>query len=578
MSDADLTRYIQQQTKGFAEYYGIQSGKAFMLVYAIEALRLDQDSAYEAVSYDGGNDKSIDLFLVDEQFERVVIAQGKYNAKGEYKPKVGEFLELVHSTDWLANPEALRREGREDLAAAAEDYNAAIAKGYSVEFHFVYMGPPKKEVLDAAANFNAAAAGGSPSKTARVVGLDLIGHSHDEYIDKSTRIATDTIRIPVSQTFEQTGAFGRARVASFPGSELKRLYQTYGDRLFDRNVRLYLGARKGSVNAGIRETLESSAERENFWAYNNGMTIVCDRYDFHPETGELTLINFSIVNGCQTTVSVAAAPDEAAADVMVLGRIISSSQEPVVDSIITFTNRQTPIQLWDISSQDKLQKRIKKELAEEPHPYFYLIRSGEKPKTSDKKYFTRNGKLQAISYAPLAQYLAAFQGMPVMAYKDKSKLLLSERSTIFPDDIRVEKLMLVWQAAEAAEAAVREAISEAVSKGADNEVRILRQGGKLFVLAILGIILDKRNGNTFVTRLKRDVAGSKATSERLKPYAKLSVLWYVQAVKAFVDAGAVLTQLVRSQEFYPKLRDRITENWKVQSMSKAWVDDALPKL
>jgi hypothetical protein len=395
---------------------------------------------------------------------------------------------------------------------------------------------------------------------------------------KAPRITVETVVVPKGQSFEQVGSYGKACVVSIPGNELKRLYEAHGDALFDRNVRLFLGVRKGSVNAGIRDTLGSPVDRHNFWAYNNGMTFICDRYEFNKDTGELTLHNFSIVNGCQTTVSIASTSEDAASFVLVLARIISSSQESIIDSIITFTNRQSPIQLWDISSQDKLQKRLKRELAEDPHPFLYIIRPGEKLSPSDRKRFARHGKLQSISYAPLTQYLAAFEGFPVKAYKDKGKLLLAERSAVFPDDIRAEKVMIVWQAAEAAENSVREAISEAATRGDQDESRILRQGGKLFVLSVMAIILRERNGATFLPRLKREVAGSKATAARLDPYAKLATVWYVQAIKGFLGGGAILSQLVRSQDFYPKLRDQIIANWKVQSMSKTWVEDAMPKL
>ena len=343
MSDnEDIVGYISACVDQFRSFYKISVGKAFMLWYATEALGLDQDAAHEAISFDGGNDKSIDLFYVDDQFERIIIAQGKFNSKGNYKPMVGEFLELIHASDWLKNPEALMREGREDLAAAAQDYNDLILRGYSIEYLFVYMGLPKRELQDAVVHFNNAELGSNPSRSARTVSLDLLRHAHDEYVDKSTRITVEKISVLGDQSFEQIGSYGRSLVISIPGNELKRLYEVHGDALFDRNVRLFLGARKGSVNAGIRDTLDSISDRQNFWAYNNGMTFVCDRYEFEEKAGELALYNFSIVNGCQTTVSIASASEKASSLVAVLARVIASSQESIIDSIITYTNRQTP--------------------------------------------------------------------------------------------------------------------------------------------------------------------------------------------------------------------------------------------
>ncbi|HEX3529892.1 MAG TPA: AIPR family protein [Thermoanaerobaculia bacterium] len=378
MAQQSLTRYISQRVEHYTQFYRLnKTGKAFMLWYAVEALDLDQDAAFEAVSYDGGNDKSIDLFFIDEAYQRIIIGQGKYQKNGRYSPKTGEFLELLHTIDWLSDPEALAREGRDDLAGAAQDYLDAVARGFSLTFEFVYMGPPKKELADQAALFTKSESGNFPSRSARILDLDLLQHAHDEYIDKSTRIAEEMINVTDGQHFEQRGAFGRAIVVTVPGVELKRLYDLHQYSLFDRNVRLFLGARKGSVNAGLRDTLNSPAERKNFWAYNNGMTFVCDSFDFDEATAALTMTNFSVVNGCQTTVSVATASAAAIKEVSVLARVIASPQKTVVDSVITYTNRQTPIQPWDISSQDKTQKRLKKEFAEEPQSFFYVLRRGE---------------------------------------------------------------------------------------------------------------------------------------------------------------------------------------------------------
>ncbi len=44
----------------------------------------------------------------------------------------------------------------------------------------------------------------------------------------------------------------------FPGSQLARIYDKWGARLLEQNVRVFLQAR-GNVNKGIRNTLENDA-------------------------------------------------------------------------------------------------------------------------------------------------------------------------------------------------------------------------------------------------------------------------------------------------------------------------------
>lgn len=183
-----------------------------------------------------------------------------------------------------------------------------------------------------------------------------------------------------------------------------------------------------------------------------------------------------------------------------------------------------------------------------------------------------------IPHDVVAQYLAALRGIPVVAYKDKSRLFTAHRDVVFPGDIKAEQLILSWEAGEVAEYTVREVLQDATRREDREEVRILKQGGKLFVLAVMAVILNERNGSTYLGRLKREVVTSNRTKERLERYSQLAVIWYVQAVKDLISSGLPLSQIVRSQEMFQKIRDKILTNWRVQSMSKAWVDDALPKL
>ena len=94
--------------------------------------------------------------------------------------------------------------------------------------------------------------------------IETLRTIHEESINQSTRIAS--CEISLREFFEESGAYGEAIITTLDGDQLRELYEEHGDRLFDRNVRLFLGARKGGVNAGILETLDSSIERRNFWA------------------------------------------------------------------------------------------------------------------------------------------------------------------------------------------------------------------------------------------------------------------------------------------------------------------------
>ena len=410
---------LNKKVQKFKTTYRLSDGKAFGMWLATEYLGLDENEAFEAVSIDGGNDKDMDLFFVDDEAERVVIGQLKFNAKGCYKASKNELLGLLHATDWLKDLEGIKREGRKELESASTDYNKAVTNGYSVEYVYAFCGREKKDVSDAARQFNLSEAGSIPSRFCKLMALETLRTIHDESINQSTRI--DSCEISLSKFFEESGAYGDAIVTTLDGEQLRKLYEKHGDRLFDRNVRLFLGARKGGVNAGIQETLDSPSERKNFWAYNNGLTFICDDYT-GPNRGRITLRNFSIVNGCQTTVTLANAATAVLKEVRVPVRFIRAS-ERVIDSVITYNNSQNPIRLWDLNSQDKLQKKLKKELAAMPQPFFYALRKGELQKLTEehRSKFRRDGKVQQIRHDLSAQFLAAFVGYLRLAIKIRAR-------------------------------------------------------------------------------------------------------------------------------------------------------------
>lgn len=581
MKYTDLLEAINKKVEHYQSQYSLEVDKAFLLWYSIEGLDLDQEAAIEAVSVGGPNDKSIDLFYIDDDRERIYIAQGKYNKNGKYKAKEGELLQLIHVTDWLSDPEALRRDGKADLASLADDYKEAVNnRGYSVEYSYIFMGAPHKESKDAARNFNSAKTGDYPPSSCTVIDIDILDHIHKEHIDISTRIEKERIEFVANNHYEHEGGFGKAFIATIAGSEFKRLYESYGDALFDRNPRLFLGVRKGTVNSGISNTLKSESERPNFWAYNNGVTFICDKYSSDPKSATITLSNFSIVNGCQTTVSIATMAETSLEDVYILARFIQA-EERIINSIIEYNNSQNPIKIWDMSSQDPVQKRLKRELSNNDPSFYYITRRGEtRPRSKpERAKYTRDGKFQSIDHALCGQYIASFKGLPAIAYKNKGKIFNQYKETVFPHDIRVEEVVLVWQCGKIAEELIRSEMADAAKRGDEGRLRILKRGSKMFLVATMALILERRNGKHYLGKLSYEKASSKKTRARLKGYAVVALEWYIELLSELVDTGGDLATLIKSQEdFYPKLKGRIESKWKIQKLSKTWLNEALEEL
>lgn len=85
---------------------------------------------------------------------------------------------------------------------------------------------------------------------------------------------------------------------------LADLFERYGSRLLEGNVRSFLGM-KGGVNKGIRATIQDSPSL--FFAYNNGIAATAANLTVENVDGRhlmTGLVDFQVVNGGQTTASI----------------------------------------------------------------------------------------------------------------------------------------------------------------------------------------------------------------------------------------------------------------------------------
>ena len=155
-------------------------------------------------------------------------------------------------------------------------------------------------------------------------------------------------------------------LAILPGETLYRLYEEYGARLFEFNVRSFLQA-TGKVNKGIRNTLADAVERERFLAYNNGITATADEMDVGTEHGQTvirTLRGLQIVNGAQTTASIHRARKQDKADLsmvavaMKLTRVAPAKLAEFVPLISRYANTQNPVQVADLSANSPFHVRL----------------------------------------------------------------------------------------------------------------------------------------------------------------------------------------------------------------------------
>ena len=120
-------------------------------------------------------------------------------------------------------------------------------------------------------------------------------------IDFVTRFGAPLPCLTAPHTWTDYAAY----LAVVPGPVLAEIYEEFGTRLLERNVRAFLQTR-GKVNQGIKNTILKEPER--FFAYNNGISATASSVEVVPSPdggfGIASVKDLQIVNGGQTTASI----------------------------------------------------------------------------------------------------------------------------------------------------------------------------------------------------------------------------------------------------------------------------------
>ncbi|GJQ49394.1 MAG: hypothetical protein HKUEN01_17800 [Candidatus Kuenenia stuttgartiensis] len=95
----------------------------------------------------------------------------------------------------------------------------------------------------------------------------------------------------------------RVLVGRVSVQEIHRIFNYHGDKLLERNIRRYLGLHTSRVNTAIHETLCDPQKSDKFYFYNNGITVVCEKFDynaFQKFDYKVQIKNMQVINGGQT--------------------------------------------------------------------------------------------------------------------------------------------------------------------------------------------------------------------------------------------------------------------------------------
>jgi hypothetical protein len=249
-------------------------------------------------------------------------------------------------------------------------------------------------------------------------------------------------------------------LTAIPGESLRFIYEKFGARLLEANVRSFLSA-TGKVNRGIRDTLRSDPER--FMAYNNGIVIVADEANLARTAdgghGLAWLKGMQIVNGGQTTASIYFTAKKhtgvdlskvrVPAKVIILKSDNAAAEEALISDISRYANSQNAVRQSDLSANTPFHIELEKLASTTYCPdgvgrWFYERAAGSYATTLAREGTTpaRYRQLKTVVIPPsrritktdLAKYLNAWAGKPHVV-----SLGAQKNFTEFTDQLRDEE-------------------------------------------------------------------------------------------------------------------------------------------
>ncbi|HPM35665.1 MAG TPA: AIPR family protein, partial [Spirochaetota bacterium] len=281
----------------------------------------------------------------------------------------------------------------------------------------------------------------------RVVDLNyLYNISEKSHIPIEIDFKSEGYRIPCIPSPTINDEY-QSYLAIIPGNALVTIYERFGSRLLEQNVRSFLQF-TGKVNAGIRKTI--IGEPHMFLAFNNGIAATADAVDIEKsEKGDGLYIakvkDLQIVNGGQTTASIYHTwkkdkKDVSGIQVQVKLSVIKNKEKfsSIVSQISEYANTQNKVSVSDLSSNrpyhielEKLSRNIWAPPAEGQSVqtrWFYERARGQYKNARLKEGFTKakqkafdlkNPKPQLFTKEDLAKYVNSYEELV-----DGKKLLI----------------------------------------------------------------------------------------------------------------------------------------------------------
>jgi hypothetical protein len=455
LNQEDLKREIDDLQ---SRYPRLDIRELFVAWFLRAYVTADETSALNALC-GGSGDKEVDAVLIDDNSRTVFIVQGKYRNKlmdkAEKHADVMSFANLAFKlTGDDEQFQVLGKKISPDVYDRLQKARSKILKQeYELQLYFVTTGKAsgalKEEAQKFVKNIRECKAAFEFIDGNRVLAL------LDYYLrDVAPPVAALDLEMEAGNGVEVKGIFHRfdrnldieSWVFSMKGSEVAKMYEEAGPRLFALNIRGYQG--DTDINEGMEDTLEKNPAY--FWYYNNGLTIICDDAEERSSNGKeiLHVSSPQVINGQQTTRTLSkmmAHNSKASVTVRVIRvphtmETDSDHFDTLVSQIVKSTNWQNYILPSDLIANDRRQIEIHRQFRN--LGYWYVrkrqTRGEAKSEAGGKQY-------KFVNKTELAQAVAGCDLDPYVVRSGKERLFEEKYyDSIFPTNDPYFYLTRYW--------------------------------------------------------------------------------------------------------------------------------------
>lgn len=337
---------------------------AFVYLTVKTLLDLTPEETFDCLT-EGGGDFGIDAIHISDEVDNeftVTLFQGKYSKdklEGNANFSENAIKQMIHAIRYLFDPTASLKNVNRRLQIKVEETRALIRDGYIPQVRAI--------ACNNGLTWNKSAEQEIKRAFKSQVEFEHCNHDRLLSILQAPKQIRETLQFSGKAIVEDFN-FSRVFVGRIAVSEISAMIDRHGERLLERNIRRYLGLEGNRVNERIRATLHSDKDRTNFYFYNNGITLICDKFNYNGlQQGDyqVNIENLQIINGGQTCMTIFKTEHDPLlvsprAEAFVLVRLyeLSGDNEDLVQQITFATNSQNPVDWKDLRANDDLQRRL----------------------------------------------------------------------------------------------------------------------------------------------------------------------------------------------------------------------------